>query len=446
MSPVSQVLDQPDLSASTVGLKAPVAEAQRIHSLDVLRGFALLGILLLNIIEFGLIEASYSNPAVDLADGSALDVGVWATVELFAEGAMRCVFSMLFGAGVVLFATGARAKSGWLHYKRTFWLAMIGLFDVFVLLWIGDILVTYALAGAILYWFRNLRVRWLLAIAASLLVVISSFYGVVRLGLGTLQGAAVEVAEAADPDRVAAGTREMAAQWQDFAGDFSPSAEEQAKEIAARSGNYASAFKANAANVPGMLGFVMPVFLIWDALLMMIIGMALFKMGVLHGHRSDAFYKKLMLFGFSIGLAVNGFEVWNGLRTDFDIFSVFAQMQPTYHFGRLGMGLGYIGLVVLFAKSSGFVRLRSGLASVGRMALTNYLMHSLFALLIFSGAGLGLVGVLSRAQLYPIVIAIWIVQLFFSEWWLLRFQFGPVEWVWRMLTYGKRPAFRRSAG
>ena len=427
----------------TAALKTPVSGANRIQSLDVLRGFALLGILLLNIIEFGLVGAAYSNPAIDLADGSGLDVGVWAAVELFAEGAMRCVFSLLFGAGVVLFATGVRAKSGWLHYKRTFWLAMIGFFDVFVLLWIGDILVTYALAGAILYWFRNLRVRWLLTIATVLLIAISSFYGLVRVGLGFTHQAALEVAAAADPESVSPETLEFAKQWDEFAADFEPTAEQQVAEITARRGGYAAAFRDNAENVPGMLGFVMPVFLIWDALLMMIIGMALFKMGVLQGRRSDAFYKRMMLIGFPLGLAVNGLEVWTALRNDFEFFSVFAQMQPSYHFGRLGMGLGYVGLVVLFAKSSAFERLRGMLASVGRMALSNYLMHSALAMLIFTGVGFGLVGALSRGQLYPIVIAIWVLQLFLSDWWLARFQFGPVEWLWRLLTYGKRPPFRK---
>ena len=126
----------------------PVAETKRIESLDVLRGFALLGILLLNILGFGLLSASYSNPAADLADGSDLDLAVWASVELFAEGAMRCLFSMLFGAGVVLFTTGGRGKSGVLHYKRTFWLLAFGLFDGYLLLWNGDILYTTRLPAS----------------------------------------------------------------------------------------------------------------------------------------------------------------------------------------------------------------------------------------------------------------------------------------------------------
>ncbi|MFT7307243.1 MAG: hypothetical protein ACI9P7_002515, partial [Candidatus Azotimanducaceae bacterium] len=116
---------------------APTSEASRIESLDVFRGFALLGILLLNIIGFGLFSPSYSNPAFDLIGTATANTWTWGTIELFAEGSMRCLFSILFGAGVVLFTTGDNAKSGWIHYKRTFWLLMFGLFDAYILLWNG---------------------------------------------------------------------------------------------------------------------------------------------------------------------------------------------------------------------------------------------------------------------------------------------------------------------
>ena len=107
----------------------PTAEQARIQSLDVLRGFALLGILLLNIVGFGLLSTAYSNPGTAMQ--TVADISVWAGIELFAEGAMRCLFSILFGAGVLLFTTGERAKSAAIHYKRNFWLLLFGLFDIF---------------------------------------------------------------------------------------------------------------------------------------------------------------------------------------------------------------------------------------------------------------------------------------------------------------------------
>lgn len=420
----------------------PVQDADRIASLDVLRGFALLGILLLNVLGFGLASAAYSNPAVDLRDAGPADVAVWATVELLAEGSMRCLFSILFGAGVVLFATGARAKSGVLHYRRTFWLLCFGLFDAYVLLWPGDILVTYAVAGAFLYLLRNVRPSRLAGLAAVLLLVLSLFYGGFRWGMGFSAAAAQEVATR-NADELPQGTLAAAQGWEDFRKDFDPPAESIEAELVERRASYRSAAEWNEGKATEMIVFIMPFFLLWDALVMMLLGMALFKWGVLQGKIPQRTCWWLVGGGFAVGLAVNAFEVSGALRSNFDLFSVFAQMQPTYHFGRLGVALGYLGLILLWVRTDALAGLQRRLASVGRMALTNYLLHSLCALFLFTGAGLGLVGELSRAQLYPIVLGIWIVQLLGSDLWLRRFRFGPVEWFWRFLTYGKAPAMRR---
>ena len=123
-----------------------------------------------------------------------------------------------------------------------------------------------------------------------------------------------------------------------------------------------------------------------------------------------------------------------------DLLAGFSQLQPTYHLGRLSVSMGWIGLVVLTIKTGW---LASALAAVGRMALTNYLMQSVICLFIFTGAGLGLVGELTRYQLYVVVLFIWVFQLWFSPWWLKRYQFGPIEWAWRSLTYGQTPRFKR---
>ncbi|MCR9261954.1 MAG: DUF418 domain-containing protein [Pseudomonadaceae bacterium] len=423
-------------------IQAPVSEAQRIESLDVLRGFALLGILLLNIVGFGLVSSAYSSPS-EAMTGLA-DLIAWSSVELFAEGAMRGLFSILFGAGVVLFVGGAEGRGAGIHFKRNFWLLAFGLFDAYLLLWNGDILINYALAGALLYFVRDVKPGRLLATAIVLFVMLSAFYGVTNLALSTTQQAALQVEQADDVDSLDPRILEAAQQWEDFAGDFQLSAEQKAQELAARQGSYGSALAWNAKKTNEMLTFVLPLYLFWDALVMMLLGMALYKYGVLHGTRSPAFYKKLMWGGFSIGLLVNATEVYRAIDNDFALPSVFAQMQATYHIGRLGMALGYIGLLLLLINSSILTGLRARLASVGRMALTNYLMHSFIALLLFTGAGFALVGELTRAQLYAVVIAIWVLQLWLSPWWLARYRFGPVEWLWRVLTYGKLMPNRRT--
>ena len=420
-------------------------EGQRIESLDVLRGFALLGILLLNILGFGLVSASYSNPGFDLVNATALDVNIWAGIELFGEGAMRCLFSILFGAGVVLFTTGSSGKSGALHYRRTFLLLLFGLFDAYILLWNGDILVTYAVAGFMLYPLRNLRAKTLFGIAGLLIVLISMMYAGTGYGLGQARSAAQVVAESEQPDSLDPGLIQGANQWREFVADFDFDEAAMAQELNQRRGSYSSAFHWNVNKVNEMLFFVMPLILLWDALAMMILGMALYKMKVLQGERSPSFYFRLMLIGFAIGLTVNGYEVSRALTSGFDLMATFAQMQPTYQIGRLGMALGYIGLIVWFSQRGQLSVCRQSLAAVGRMALTNYLMQSLICAVIFTGLGFSLVSEFSRAGLYPIVLLIWLFQLFFSRWWLYRFRLGPVEWLWRSVTYGRLPQLTRNA-
>ena len=187
-----------------------------------------------------------------------------------------------------------------------------------------------------------------------------------------------------------------------------------------------------------MLLFVMPLFILWDALLMMLLGMALFKMDVLRGGLSVAGAKRLALSGLGLGLLLNGWEVYRALEAELSLLSVFAQLNGSYHLGRGAMTLGYLGLVAWLLQAGWLATLMTRLAAVGRMALSNYLMHSLLALLIFSGGGLGLIGVLSRAQLYLLVLAIWLLQLWLSPWWLARHRFGPLEYLWRTLSYGHR--------
>ncbi len=185
--------------------------------------------------------------------------------------------------------------------------------------------------------------------------------------------------------------------------------------------------------------FIYPAILIPDALAMMVLGMALFKLGALDASWPIGRYATLAAIGFGVGLCTNLWELWLAFAADLDTLSTFPILVPTYHVGRLGMALGYLGVVMILCKAGALPRLRGALAAVGRMALTNYLMQSLICLVIFTGLGFALVGELERWQLYPIVFAIWAFQLWFSSWWVVRHRFGPAEWLWRALTYGRRP-------
>jgi len=402
-------------------MPAPVPTAERIQSLDVLRGFALLGILLLNILGFGLHSAGYFYPLIGIGEtefSRLLNLSVWGGVSVLFEGAMRALFSLLFGAGVLLFLGGGREPS--LHFKRNFWLLIFGVFNAYILLWNGDILITYAIAGMILFTLRNWSPRNLL-IAAGVLIL---FLTVLFWGQTFMLE---EARTAGDPA------------YEEFITDSVPSAESYQDELELRRDGYAGAFEFNFEVKMVKTFFVMPLVLIWDALAMMLIGMAFYKMNVLNASRSNRFYRLLMLSGFALGLSVNLWELQRAIVADFGAMESVAIMNWTYHFGRLGMAMGYLGLIMLMCKSGLWAALQRRLAAVGRMALTNYLSHSLICLFLFTGAGLGLVGVFERWELYLVVFAIWAFQLWFSPWWLDRHRFGPVEWLWRTLTYGKRP-------
>ena len=421
----------------------PSSESGRIDSLDQLRGFALLGILLMNIIGFGLHSVAYSFPGFDLNGGNSVDIATWASMELLVEGAMRCLFSMLFGAGVLLFFAGPQQKSAALYYKRTFWLLMFGLFNAYLLLWPGDILVTYALCGALLYLLRRQSAKLLLAETLVLMVLISASY--FYLGQFFQQGQAA--AELIDSSPIAITVSDYDAiavqQWRELVREVEVTQAEKLKEYAERGGSYRSAFNWSAKESHSMISSAIPTILFWDALVMMLLGMALYKLSIIQGAQSAVFYRNMTVIGFALGLSINGFEVYRAYSRDFAITAVLAQLQPSYQWGRLAMAIGYIGLINGLIKYALLLPLRLRLACVGRMALTNYLLQSLIAALLFTGLGWGLVGQLSRSSLYVIVLAIWLLQLVISPWWLSHYRFGPVEWLWRGLTYGSFPANKR---
>ena len=412
----------------------------RIESLDVLRGFALLGILLVNIVAFGLVSSAFLDPGIYLTPIGGIDYIVWAFIELSSEGAMRTLFSILFGASVVLFVTGSTAKSGWLHYRRNFWLLVFGLINAYIFLWPGDILVTYALSGFVLWFVRNWKARSLLILATFLILIGSLQNFAMKSTLEIARDAAEEMKiSISKGEEFSEETAAWAQGWIDYEEDNQAEIDNIPNEIKKRTSSYSSAYEYNLEKANEMIYFVLPFFLFLDALMMMVIGMALFKLGVLDGGRDIKFYIRMMCVGFLTGISINAYEVLLITNSDMDIIETNPYFRFTYHFGRLFMGLGYLGLVILLIKIEKLESLRFRLACVGRMALTNYLMHSVIALFIFTGAGLGLLGKFSWSQLYLFVLLIWVIQLYISPLWLKYFYFGPVEWLWRLLTYLKIP-------
>ena len=424
----------------------PVVGFNRIESLDVLRGVALLGVLLLNILGFGMASVGYYNPFVGLGDHPEVNYALWGFVNLFFEGSMRGLFSLLFGAGVVMFTTGLGSKSGQekgakLHYRRTFFLLLFGLFDAYILLWTGDILLVYAIAGALLYPLRHAKPKTLVLLSVGVLFCSTMVFIV----SGSIMIEARDSAETVESDPTgnhSQATLDEAALWHESENAFEYNETAVEEEIDVRRGSYLEVAGYAAKNVNEKLLFFVPVFMLWDAMGMMLLGMALYRWGVLSGQGAKSFYLRMTAIGFAVGLLFNGYELYRAILTDFDAIVITGYFQGTYQFGRIGMAMGWLGLVMLLCQGSLWQGLRHRLAAVGRSALSNYLLHSLICLMVFTGAGFGLVGAFERWVLYCIVLLIWMFQLLISPWWLDRYAFGPAEWLWRTLTYGKKQRWR----
>lgn len=402
---------------------APVPASERLDSLDTIRGLAVLGILLMNSIAFALPFAAYGNPlAFDPPTG--LDWLVFALTELLADQKFLATFSMLYGAGICLMAARQQARGRrafGLHLRRSWWLFLVGMVHAYGL-WHGDILVTYAICGCLAFplWRRSIRT---LVIVGILWFSISSLL----MSLGGLQ-------------LVNAPEQVLYEQGLTF-----PTAQETAQEIASyRSGWIEQmelrAYQAFSLQTDGLL-FV----LIWRATGLMLLGMALYKSGFLSALWTSHTYARLAVFSGIPGLALVASGLWLNEWHGWDyVFSFFLGEQPNY-WGSVLMAIAYMSAVLWAQKQGLLSSLRKRLAAVGRMAFTNYLAQTVISTFVFYGHGLGLFATFSRTELLLYTLGVWTLQLILSPWWLDRFRFGPLEWLWRSLTYWKLQPFRLPA-
>lgn len=389
---------------------APTSPAKRITSLDFLRGVAILGILVINIQSFSMPSIARVNPT-EYGGFAGADYLVWLFSHVFVERKFIVLFSMLFGAGVLLFIS-SKEESGEsalrLHYKRTFWLLVIGLAHAY-LLWGGDILVTYALCSfvVVLAW------KWpaeRLAIVAVVLFIIPVIPKVETL---LLLDHSMEL------------------------GYWSPTQEEIQQELAVYRGGWSTIF---AERVSANIYTQTVAFLNragWRYSGAMLLGMALFRWGVLSNDRTTSEYVKLGVGTFATGMAITLAGVAYVHYYDWGSVAGFSWGLFNY-WGSILVSVSYVSFVMLFCRWWTGDYVIQGLSAVGRTALSNYLFQTLAATTIFYGYGLGLFGHVSRVEQLLVVVVIWVVQVVLSLLWLQRFQYGPVEWVWRTLTYGRR--------
>lgn len=426
---------------------SPTTAQERIFALDALRGVAVLGILLMNIIGFGLPHA-YTNPS-NAGGTSGADLGAWIITSLFFEGTMRGLFTLLFGAGVVLYTSrleraGIGLRSADLYFRRTMWLILFGLLNAYVLVWHGDILYAYGIAGLLLYVFRHLPPRRLLAIAIPLLCVQTVMGTLDYVDFHNMRTEAEQaLAQRATGAEISKEQQRVIEAFEERLAFEKPPADEQAEHVAAIRASYASAFAANAGDAFFLQTDFFLMLGLWECLGMMLLGMALLKTGALTAQWTNAAYFRMLALGWVIGLTVNALEVAHQLRNGFEVQSVMTTWYVTYDLGRIPLTLGHLAFVMLLLKSGVLRQAFRVLASVGQMALTNYLAQSVICLFVFTGAGFALFGQLDRHQLYLVVLAIWAVQLAWSPWWLARYRFGPMEWLWRSLTRWERQPLRR---
>jgi len=422
----------------------PVAAPERLAAVDVLRGVAVLGILAMNIYAFALPMAAYMNPLV-WGGNTGADIWTWIVTHVLFDEKMMTIFSMLFGAGLVLLdqRSAARgAKLGGVFYRRILVLLAFGLLHGY-LLWMGDILYNYAVCGLLLFLFRRVRPRALIATGVGLIVVAALAWTGMGGFFTLARATAAEAAAARAAGRpLTKFQEEMEKTWPEIRRQFEPSPAELQRDLQVHRGAYGGIVRDRASHVFQMQTFMTLSYLLWRLGGIMLIGMALMKLEVFSARRSPAFYRRLMLVGYGLGFPLVGVGMWDLFRTRFEFVHSIIVSGHFNEAGSLLVALGHVALIMQLYQAGVWPALQTRLAAVGRMALTNYLAQTVIATTIFYGYGFGLFGAVSRFPLMGFVVAIWAVQLWYSPLWLKRFRFGPAEWLWRWLTYGRRPPMR----
>ncbi|NNC72930.1 MAG: DUF418 domain-containing protein [Sphingomonadaceae bacterium] len=397
----------------------------RFLSLDLIRGVGVMGILLMNIVAFGMPFQAYSNPMA-YGGSSPLDLAVWATNFVLVDSKMRGLFSVLFGASMLLVVERAEVKGenpALTHYSRMTWLLLFGAVHAWAI-WFGDILMLYAVTGMIAFFLRGLSAHKLVVLGLILMFVQAVFMGLLGLSIWFLREAAT--APGADGALVE--------QWQAMQTQFGAlPPDELARDLALFRSGYLTILserlgplfwwpiKGNFPFIPETLG-------------LMLIGMAGYKSGFLTGQWERAAYLRFVRIGYLIGLPLLGaLAIWL-MMNGFDPVAMVLVNFSVQHLVNPLVILAHASLIIYWLQSDAGSALVQRIAATGRAAFSNYLGTSIVCTTIFYGYGFGLYGELSRAALYLVVLGVWILMLLWSKPWLDRFRYGPLEWLWRSLA------------
>ncbi|MCH8616271.1 DUF418 domain-containing protein [Sphingomonas sp. SM33] len=404
---------------------------RRIVTLDVIRGVAVMGILSVNIVDFSMMQAAYLNPAAfGWPDPASL--AVWIANMLFVDGKFRTLFSVLFGASMLLIIDRAerRGESGWtVHWRRMAVLLVIGAAHA-ILLWRGDILTLYAITGLIAFPFRKLATEKL--VAAGLSFSLFNLILFAAIGVTLLRQDVQAHAANADPlDRL---------NWELNLSSFYPPADDVAEDRAVYGGPWTGIVKHQAGEATDVL--TNDLLLLPDTLGLMLLGMAGLRSGFLTGAWDDRDYWRIVRLGIPIGLAGFGALVIVDIASRFYMPTLLTGFESLMVPFRLAMASGYAALLILLSRNMGWIVQR--FAAVGRAAFSNYLGTSFVCTFIFYGWGLGWYGKLTRAEAWLVVPFVWLLMLLWSKPWLDRFRYGPFEWLWRSLARLEFQPMRKS--
>jgi uncharacterized protein len=402
----------------------------RILTLDVIRGVAVMGIFSVNVIAFAMIESAYFNPAA-YGGHTGANLALWAANMVVIDGKMRTLFSMLFGASMLLVIERAErsGRSGWwTHFRRMAVLLGFGLIHYYFI-WFGDILTLYAVSGLVAFLFRRMTVEKLVALGVALLAVNMALFALFLHGQYL-----------ADIAAHAPGAPAKAIQaWNDGIGGLYPSAAAIAKDKALHLGSYAQFAARNLAHWTSVFSDNLP--FIMDTVGLMLLGMAGFKSGFLTGEWPDWRYRRIVVPALAIGAIAGVATVAYDISSHFYVVGMMTGFIVAETPFITIMAVGYAALIILLSRGNGALTRR--IAAAGRCAFTNYLGTSIVASLVFYGWGLGLYASVSRWQAWLLAPVVWAIMLLWSKPWLDRFHYGPFEWAWRSLSRWKLQPMRK---
>jgi len=408
-------------------LAAPVQPGERIQTIDILRGFALLGILLVNMEFFN--HSFFNKMMTGIEPPTMLDQIARWSIAFFAEGKFYSMFSILFGLGMALIYGRVEArglKFGPIYARRMLVLFGIGIIHAY-LFWIGDILILYSLLGfVLLLFFRKAKPKTLLVWTVIFLLVPilinAGAWGLIELGKLTPDGSAMVEQILADQQQtyLAAGAQ---------------------ADMVYAGGTFAEITRQRVTDLEFMFG-VMP-FMGFNVLAAMLLGLYIGKRGIFADIPGRMpIIRKWLVWGLVLGVAGNLAYVVAGEFSSRSLPSLLNTISTIGQtIGAPALAFFYIAVITILAERPVWKQRLAPLAASGRMAITNYLMQTVICTTLFYGYGFGLYGI-GTALGVLVTIMIYAFQLVWSPWWLKRFRFGPVEWFWRVLTYLKPQPIR----